>query len=589
MISSLESARPHHWEALRRDLRAGDWVAPVSDEADVLPGGELSFVFRRGGEIAVATGRWGLVTRETLRAGLPAALRARTALIRDDELGKLQVRSAWQGAQQCLVPVAALQVPDHRNPDGDPWSTRISRRDEGPLYLAGLWSSWADENGVRRLSVGLLTVDATGHPLMGNYGPPGKPRRMPVILPRGLGRAWLLAQGEERAAFLRPLPAAQLSAVCVEKGGDALPAATTPEVVWPPAPSTEVRRQSLLLVDDEPSNLQLLRLSLQADYHLIFATEGGRAIELARERRPDLILLDLMMPGVDGYAVCEALKADPGTAHIPIVFCTAVHDGDAEAKALRLGAADYITKPFYPHVVAARVRTHMATLGMLAAQQSSLRQLQRLCDAAAMRANVSTSHIQRMSQTAHEIALEAGARADWCAMLQSSAPLHDLGIVAVPDAVLRKPGPLDPDEWTVMRAHPLLGAQLIGDDPSDVLGMARDIALCHHERWDGTGYPSGLAGEQIPLAARIVAIADTFDAMTSSRPYRRAMSEEEAAAHIRAGAGAAFEPRLVEAFSRALPRILRMRQRWVYEVEGAYRDEIAAPATLEAADAQDRR
>ena len=566
MISSLESARPHHWEALRRDLRAGDWTFPEAGTAPVLPGGELSFVVRRGSEIAIAAGRWGLVTRETLRAGLPAALRARTALIRDDELGKLAVRSAWQGAQQCLVPVAALHVPDHRNPEGEPWLTRIARRDDGPLYLAGLWNSWADENGVRRLSVGLLTVDAAGHPLMGNYGLPGKPRRMPVVLPRGLGRAWLLAQGEERAAFLRPLPAAQLSAICMEKGGAAHDGPAVPDAALPPPP--EVRRQSLLLVDDEPSNLQLLRLSLQADYHLIFATGGGRAIELARERRPDLILLDLMMPGVDGYAVCEALKADPATAHIPIVFCTAVHDGDAEAKALCLGAADYITKPFYPHVVAARVRTHLAALGMLAAQQSSLRQLQRLCDAAAMRANVSTSHIQRMSQTAHEIALEAGARADWCAMLQSSAPLHDLGIVAVPDAVLRKPGPLDADEWTVMRAHPLLGAQLIGDDPSDVLGMARDIALCHHERWDGTGYPSGLAGEQIPLAARIVAIADSFDAMTSPRPYREALSEEAAVAQIRAGAGTAFEPRLVDAFLRALPRILRMRQRWVREVEG---------------------
>lgn len=577
MISSLESARPHHWEALRRDLRAGDWVLPEAADAPVVPGDELSFVFRRGGEIVMANGRWGLVTRETQRGGLAAAMRARTALIRDDEVGKAAVRSVWQGAQQCLVPVSALQVPDHRNAGGEPWATRIGRRDDGPLYLAGLWSSWADESGVRRLSVGLLTVDAVGHPLMGNYGPPGKPRRMPVILPRGLGRAWLLAQGEERAAFLRPMPAAQLSAVSLDQGvGATVSDAPASPVVRDAA---DARRQSLLLVDDEPSNLQLLRLSLQADYHLIFATDGQRAVELARERRPDLVLLDLMMPGMDGYAVCEALKTDAATRHIPIIFCTAVHDGDAEAKALRLGAADYITKPFYPHVVAARVRTHLAALGMLAAQQSSLRQLQRLCDAAAMRANVSTSHIQRMSQTAHEIALEAGARADWCAMLQSSAPLHDLGIVAVPDAVLRKPGPLDADEWTVMRAHPLLGAQLIGDDPSDVLGMARDIALCHHERWDGTGYPSGLAGEQIPLAARIVAIADCFDAMTSPRPYRVALSEDDAAAHIRAGAGTAFEPRLVDAFVRALPRILRMRQRWVREVVGTPEAALVAVET----------
>jgi putative two-component system response regulator len=138
----------------------------------------------------------------------------------------------------------------------------------------------------------------------------------------------------------------------------------------------------------------------------------------------------------------------------------------------------------------------------------------------------------------------------------------------------------------VMRAHPLLGAQLIGDDPSDVLGMARDIALCHHERWDGTGYPSGLAGEQIPLAARIVAIADCFDAMTSPRPYRVALSEDDAAAHIRAGAGTAFEPRLVDAFVRALPRILRMRQRWVREVVGTPE---AALVAVEAGTADARR
>ncbi len=562
MISSLESARSHHWDALCRDLRASGWAVPSAVDAPLVPGDDLPFVLRRGGELVLATGRWGLVTRDTLRGGIASAMRARTALIRDDEVRKTAVRTAWSGTQQCLVPVAAVHVPDYRNPEGVPRLTRIARRDGGPLYLAGLWSSWADENGVRRQSVGLLTVDATSHPLMGNYGEPDRPRRMPVILPRGLGRAWLLAQGEERVSFLRPMPAAQLTGVCIETTGEAAAAdpAPPPVLALPPAP--EPGRMTILLVDDEPSNLQLLRLSLQADYHLIFATEGERAIELARERRPDLIVLDLMMPGTDGYAVCEALKNDAATQRIPIVFCTAVHDGDAEAKALQLGAADYITKPFYPHVVAARVRTHLAALNVLAAQQSSLRQLQRLCDAAAMRAGVNTSHLQRMSQTAHEIALEAGCRADWCAMLQSSAPLHDIGVLAVPDRLMRKPGPLSDEEWAVVRSHPLLGAQLIGDDPSDVLSMARDITLSHHERWDGQGYPSGLAREQIPLAARIVAIADSFDAMTTRRAYRAALEVDEAAAQIRAGAGTAFDPRLVEAFERALPRILRLRQRW---------------------------
>ena len=322
------------------------------------------------------------------------------------------------------------------------------------------------------------------------------------------------------------------------------------------------QRPRLLLVDDEPTNLQVLRHVLQADYRLLFATDGARALQVAREQQPQLILLDIMMPGMDGYAVCRALKADPATAGIPVIFITALDDSQDETAGFDVGAVDYITKPVSPPVVRARVRTHLSLVRMEELRETRLQIVQRLGRAAEYKDNETGLHVIRMSHFSQLLALAAGCSPAWAEDLLNAAPMHDVGKIGIPDAVLRKPGPLDADEWATMRRHPEIGAEIIGEHPSGVLQLAREIALAHHEKWDGSGYPRGLAGEAIPLSARIVAIADVFDALTTRRPYKEPWPVQEAMSHIAAQAGKHFDPALVALFAPLLPQLLEIRARW---------------------------
>ena len=321
-------------------------------------------------------------------------------------------------------------------------------------------------------------------------------------------------------------------------------------------------RPRLLLVDDEPTNLQLLRQVLQADYRLLFATDGARALQLAKEQRPDLILLDIMMPGMDGYAVCETLKSQPLTAHIPVIFITALTDIHDETRGFDVGAVDYITKPVSPPVVRARVRNHLSLVRIDELRSTRLQIVQCLGRAAEYKDNETGRHVIRMSLYAQQLALAAGCHPDWAQDLLHAAPMHDIGKIGIPDAVLLKPGPLDAQEWDVMRTHPHIGAEIIGSHAAHVLQLARSIALAHHEKWDGSGYPYGLAGETIPLEARICAIVDVFDALTSTRPYKKPWSTEDAVAHIQSQAGKHFEPRLVELFVALLPQLLPIQAQW---------------------------
>ena len=322
------------------------------------------------------------------------------------------------------------------------------------------------------------------------------------------------------------------------------------------------QRPRLLLVDDEPTNLQVLRHVLQADYRLLFATDGARALQVAREQLPQLILLDIMMPGMDGYAVCRALKADPATAGIPVIFITALNDSQDETAGFDVGGVDYLTKPVSPPVVRARVRTHLSLVRMEELRETRLQIVQRLGRAAEYKDNETGMHVIRMSHFSQLLALAAGCSPAWAEDLLNAAPMHDVGKIGIPDAVLRKPGPLDADEWATMRRHPEIGAEIIGEHPSGVLQLAREIALAHHEKWDGSGYPRGLAGEAIPLSARIVAIADVFDALTTRRPYKEPWPVQEAMNHIAAQAGKHFDPALVALFAPLLPQLLEIRARW---------------------------
>ena len=322
------------------------------------------------------------------------------------------------------------------------------------------------------------------------------------------------------------------------------------------------QRPRLLLVDDEPTNLQVLRHVLQADYRLLFATDGARALQVTREQLPQLILLDIMMPGMDGYAVCRALKADPATAGIPVIFITALNDSQDETAGFDVGAVDYITKPVSPPVVRARVRTHLSLVRMDELRETRLQIVQRLGRAAEYKDNETGMHVIRMSHFSQLLALAAGCSPAWAEDLLNAAPMHDVGKIGIPDAVLRKPGPLDADEWATMRRHPEIGVEIIGEHPSGVLQLAREIALAHHEKWDGSGYPRGLAGEAIPLSARIVAIADVFDALTTRRPYKEPWPVQDALDHIAAQAGKHFDPALVALFAPLLPQLLEIRARW---------------------------
>ena len=322
------------------------------------------------------------------------------------------------------------------------------------------------------------------------------------------------------------------------------------------------RRPRLLLVDDEPTNLQVLRGILQADYRLLYARDGATALKLAREERPDLLLLDVMMPGMSGHEVCRTLKSEPATSSIPVVFVTALADAGDEAQGFDAGAVDYIIKPVSTPVVRARVRTHLSLVRMDELKASRLEIVQRLGRAAEYKDNETGQHVLRMSHYAQLLALAVGFDPRDAEDLLHAAPMHDVGKIGIPDHILRKPQGLTPDEWAVMRSHAAIGADIIGEHASGVLHIAGKIALRHHEKWDGSGYPDGLAGEAIPLEARIVAITDVFDALTSVRPYKAAWSVEDAVALLEREAGKHFDPALVPAFIGILPQVVAVRDKF---------------------------
>jgi putative two-component system response regulator len=363
------------------------------------------------------------------------------------------------------------------------------------------------------------------------------------------------------------------------------PDAASPAVDAAAAPLLEPdggRESTLLIVDDVADNLTLLLECLDPHYRVRVATNGPRALSLARvEPTPDLILLDIMMPGMNGYEVFARLRADPATRGIPVMFVTAIGDPDAEQQGLDIGAADYIVKPLRPSVVLARVRTqlelkrardvlagHAAALEAEVArrmadnervQDAAIHALARLAE---KRDSDTGLHLRRTQEYVRALALRL--RASGCyvdqlddaaiAAIAKSAPLHDIGKVAIPDQILLKPGPLTPAEWEVMRTHASQGRDAIERAEQDVrvplefLAYAKQITHSHHERWDGGGYPEGLAGQAIPLSARLMALADVFDALTSARVYKAAYTPAVARDLIVAESGRQFDPAVVDAF-----------------------------------------
>lgn len=331
-------------------------------------------------------------------------------------------------------------------------------------------------------------------------------------------------------------------------------------------------RPVVLIVDDTPENISLLKAVLQDDYEIKVATGGRKAVEVALKSKVDLVLLDVMMPGIDGYETCRMFKQDSKTSHIPIIFVTALSDAVDEVKGFECGGVDYITKPVSPPIVQARVRNHLALFDQNRSLEQKVRErtnelaetrleiIQRLGRAAEYRDNETGLHIMRMSRYSQILALGYGLPDETAEMVLNVAPMHDVGKIGISDSILLKPGPLDAAEWEIMKTHSYIGYKIMNSPKSDILKMAAMVAYTHHEKWNGSGYPRGLQGTDIPIFGRIVAIADVFDALISDRPYKKAWSVDQAVLEIEQNAGTHFDPDLVAVFMRSLPEILGVHE-----------------------------
>jgi putative two-component system response regulator len=321
-------------------------------------------------------------------------------------------------------------------------------------------------------------------------------------------------------------------------------------------------KQNVLVVDDEPFNLKVLNNILSNTYALTFAKSGYEALRLIEKEKPDLILLDVMMPGMTGYEVCEKLKQNPLYKSIPIIFITALNDTLDEAKGLNIGAVDYIFKPVTPAVVKARVKTHLSLVDVEEVKRTRLQVIQCLGRASEYKDNETGMHVMRMSHYSKIIALGYGFSPEKADILFHAAPMHDIGKIGIPDTIMLKPGKLTEEEFELMKTHPEIGAEILGDTESDLIDLAKSVAMTHHEKWDGSGYPKQLKGEEIPIHGRIVALSDVFDALTSVRPYKDAWAVDTTIEYIKTQKGKHFDPVLVDVLIKELDKIIEIKERW---------------------------
>ncbi|MDP2646237.1 MAG: response regulator [Desulfobacterales bacterium] len=356
-------------------------------------------------------------------------------------------------------------------------------------------------------------------------------------------------------------------------------------------------KPKILMVDDEERNLRLMEaLLIPLGYDCVMARDGVAALAKAKSAAPDLILLDIMMPGMDGYETARRLKADEDTRIIPIVMVTALQEVADRVKALEAGADDFLSKPVDKTEVRARVASllkvkayndHMrnyqkeleAAVAQRTAQLSTafekikvaaLDTIRRLSHAAEYKDEDTGAHILRMSNYAASVARKMGLSEKTVEYILYAAPMHDIGKIGVPDRILLKPGKLDPDEWEIMKQHTIFGAKILEGSDAGFIRLGEIVALMHHEKWDGTGYPKGLKGKQIPLVGRIVAIADVFDALTSQRPYKEAFSLEKSYEIIRQGRENHFDPDVVDSFFAAEKEILAIKEKFKDGEESAF-------------------
>jgi len=338
---------------------------------------------------------------------------------------------------------------------------------------------------------------------------------------------------------------------------------------------------TVLIVDDNTANRAVLCGLLKDHYKVLVAVNGAQALEYCQLHSPDIVLLDIMMPEMDGYEVCRRLKSDPKTQAIPVIFLTAKSDIEDEQQGFDVGAVDYILKPISPPILLARVATQLRLKRALCAVEQQNQELERkvsertheleqlqdatinaMASLAETRDNETGNHIRRTQHYVRLLATELAATPEFqdsltppvIEALYKSAPLHDIGKVGIPDNVLLKPDKLTDEEFDIMKTHTTLGRDVIEmvehsiDFESEFLRFAKEIAYAHQEKWDGSGYPKGLQGDEIPLSARLMAVADVYDALISKRVYKPPLSHQKAVEIINEGSDQHFDPRIVTAF-----------------------------------------
>ncbi len=342
-------------------------------------------------------------------------------------------------------------------------------------------------------------------------------------------------------------------------------------------PQVSIKNPKVLVIDDNPANVRLLEKILQINgiSNVMTLTDSRQAMHIYNEYQPDLLLLDLKMPYVDGFEILQSIKEANRPEYLPVIVITAQDDMDNRLKALRLGAQDFIGKPFNNAEVILRVsnfldiRLHDKDISAKNTElEDAVRDkkqklhdmqnemLESLIKAAEFRDQETGNHIVRINKYAYVLAKAMQLTDGEAENIAGAGCMHDIGKIGVPDDILKKPGKLAPSEWDSMKEHTLKGAEILKGGTSDVMQLAQQIALTHHEKWDGTGYPRGLSGTQIPLAGRIIALVDVFDALVSDRPYKKAWKIEDAAEYIKQQSGTSFDPDVVEAFVKCMPDLI---------------------------------
>ncbi len=321
-------------------------------------------------------------------------------------------------------------------------------------------------------------------------------------------------------------------------------------------------RKKILAVDDEPLNLASIRRILQDEYDLVFATSGRGAIEMLEKHHPDLILLDVHMPGLSGHEVCQWVMQHSLYREIPVIFLTGASDPGEEERGFDLGAVDFLLKPTQPSVMRARIKTHLSLVKSVKLARIYEESIHMLGVAGHYNDSDTGSHTCRVGDTAGALARVHGYSDEASTELTLAATLHDVGKIGIPDSILRKPGALDAHEWKVMTEHSRIGHTILSRSDVPLFHLAAEIALHHHEKWDGNGYPDGLCQKQISEASRIVAVADVYDALTTKRPYKEPWSTERALEIIEQEGGKHFDPHFASLFAGMGDQLAEIRKKW---------------------------